>query len=164
VSLVLLIKLLHILSVIWFMSGMVGRAVAFWQAGNTADFQVAYALAKLSDLFEQKMVIPGSMAVLGFGVLVAWLQGWPAFGFLQGADSNWLLVSLVLFLGPTPLIPMVMIPLRKQRAKAAEDSLSQGRMTSDFVAALKHKGVITYRAFEMVIAVLVAILMVVKPF
>lgn len=160
----LLTKLLHILSAIWFISGILGRGIAFGQAAKTSNVHTAYTLVKLSDFFEQRMVIPGSTAVLVFGLLTAWLQGWPVFGFLQGADSNWLLVSLALYLSPTPLIPLYLIPRRKHRAQAAEEALAQGGITSEFAAALNDRGVFTYRAVELTVAVVVTILMVTKPF
>jgi len=163
-SLGLIVKSLHVLSAIWFISGMVGRGVAFWQAAKTTHAHTAYTLVKLSDFFEQRMVIPGSASVLLFGVIVTWLQGWPLLGFLQGAKSNWLLVSLVLYLSPTPLIPLYLIPRRKHRANVAEEALAQGSVTPELTAALNDKGVIACRTAELIIAVVVTILMITKPF
>lgn len=163
-SLGLIMKLLHVLTAMWFISGIVGRGVTFWQATKTTHVHTAVTLVKLSDFFEQRMVIPGSSAVLLFGVLTAWLQGWPLFGFLQGATANWLLVSLVLYLGPTPAIPLYLIPRRQQRAKAAEAALAQGKITPEFTAALNDKGVSLYRTLELIIVAIVTLLMVTKPF
>jgi len=160
----LIVKLLHVLTAIGLISGVVGRGVTFWHAGKTTNVSVAHTLIKLSDFFEQRMVIPASMAVLLFGVLISWLRGWPLFGIFQGSNSNWLLVSFVLYLAPTPAIPLYLIPRRKQRAQAADDALAQGTITPELTSALNDKGVITYRTVELVIVIAVTILMVTKPF
>lgn len=160
----LILKLLHILTAIWYMSGIIGRGIAFGQASKTSNIHIAYAMLKLSDFFEQRMVIPGSMAVLLFGILTALRQNWPLFGFLQGATTNWLLASLVLYLSPTPLIPLFLIPRRKQRVKVADEALSKGQITPELTAALKDIGVIYYRTAEFIIVIVVTTLMVTKPF
>jgi uncharacterized membrane protein len=163
-SLGLIVKALHVLSAIWFISGLIGRGVAFAQAARSTHIQTAYTLLKLSDFFEQRLVIPGSMAVLVFGLLVAWIQGWPLFGFLQGARANWLLVSLVLFLSPIPMIPLYLIPRRKLRARLAEEALARGELTPALTAAFQDRVVSRYRTVELVIAGLVTVLMITKPF
>ena len=157
-------KLIHVLSAMWFISGVVGRGVTFAQAARATQISTAHTLLKLSDFFERRMVLPGSMAVLGFGLLVAWLRGWPLWGFLQGANSNWLLTSLIFFLAPTPMIPLYLIPRRRQRAKLAEEALARGAVTAELTAALHDQGVMTYRMVELIVAVVVTILMVTKPF
>ena len=157
-------NLLHVLAAAWFVSGVIGRSVAFGQAAKSTHVDTTCALMKLSDFFERRMVIPGSAAVLLLGLLTAWLNGSPLFGFLQGSDANWLLVSLVLFLSPTPAIPLYLIPRRVLRAQVAEAALAQGRITPELMAALADKGVIAYRRLELVIAMVVTALMVTKPF
>ena len=164
-SLTTLMKLLHVLTAFWFVSGLVGRDFTYWQAAKAANPQAAYSLLKVSDFFERWAVIPVSVAVLLFGLLSAWLQKWPLFGFLQGAHSNWLLVSLILFIGTFAVIPPLrLIPRRKQRAQAVEDALAQGRITDELRAALNDKVVITFRIVELIIMVVIITLMVTKPF
>lgn len=124
----LLMKLLHVLAAFWMISGVVGRDLTFWWAGRATDVRAVHALLHASDFFERWAVIPISMAVLVLGVVTAWIQRWPMFGVLQGANSNWLLVSLVMFLGVTAAIPALrLIPRRQRRARAIEEAWPKGK-------------------------------------
>jgi uncharacterized membrane protein len=163
-SLGLILKLLHILAAIGLISGIVGRGVTFRQAARTADVHAIYSLLQASGFFEQRMVIPGSMLVLLLGLVISVYQKWPLFGFLQGSHTNWLLASIVLYLGLMPAIPLYLLPRRKQRARAAEEALAQGVVTQELATALTDRGVISLRTAELVVAVVVATLMITKPF
>ena len=92
-SLYAFMKLLHVLAAFWMVSGVVGRDLAFWWAGRATDVHAVHALLRASDFFERYAVIPVSMAVLLFGLIVIWMQKWPLLGFLQGSPTNWLFVS-----------------------------------------------------------------------
>ena len=130
-------------------------------AGNAAT---AIALLTLSDHFERLMVIPGSMAVLIFGLLAAWWGGWPILGFLAGDDSNWLLLSLVLYLSLVPFIPLYLAPRRKLRNQLLEQARADGRLSAELTAALNDRGVLAYRRAEYIVVLAVTALMVTKPF
>src|SRR5690242_5173469 len=94
-----LMKLLHVLAAFWFVGGLVGRDFSFWQAGRVLNVQSVQALLHISDFFERYAVIPVSMAVFLFGLIITLLQRWPLFGFLQRSSTNWLLISFILYLG-----------------------------------------------------------------
>jgi uncharacterized membrane protein len=159
-----IVRLLHILTSIWFISGLLGRWLAYAQAQRSADLYATSALLRLSDRFERLMVIPGSQAVLVLGLLTAWLQGQPLFGVLQGARSNWLLVSLVLLVGLTSIIMWLLVPRRRQRLAAVEDALARGTMTSELRAALGDQVVIGSRRVELLVVAVILVLMILKPF
>src|SRR5687768_4348204 len=106
----LILKLLHVLSAFWFISGLLGRQVCLAQAARTREFPAFLTLLTLSGRFEERMLIPGQMAVLVLGLLTAWLQGQPILGALQGASTNWLLASLGIFLTSIPLVVLVFLP------------------------------------------------------
>lgn len=164
-SLYLLMKLMHVLAAFWMISGVVGRGLTFWQAGKAKDVQSIHALLQISEFFERYAVIPVSIAVLVFGLIVTWMQKWPLFGFLQGSPINWLLVSFVLFVGVSAFIgPLGLIARRKERTRAIEEALSQKRITPRLTAALNDKVVTRFRAAEMVVLLLIIVLMVMKPF
>lgn len=164
-NLYLIIKLLHVLAAFWFISGVVGRDFAFWRAGKATDVQAAHALLQVSDFFERYAVIPVSVAVLVFGLIVTWMQKWPLFGFLQGSPSNWLLVSFLLFVGISAVIgPLRMVARRKERTRAMKEALAQGTMTLRLMTALNDKVVIRFRAVEFIVLIIILILMVTKPF
>ena len=164
-SLYLLMKLLHVLAAFWMMSGVVGRGLTFWQAGRVKEVQTVHALLQISEFFERYAVIPVSIAVLIFGLIVTWMQKWPLFGFLQGSPTNWLLVSFLLFVGISAFIaPLGLVARRKERERALKESLAQGEITLRLLAALHDKVVFRFRVVEFFILVVIIILMVTKPF
>jgi uncharacterized membrane protein len=164
-NLYLFMKLMHVLTSFWFISGVVGRDFAFWRARKAENVQAIHALLQISDFFERYAVIPVSMAVLAFGLIVTWMQKWPLFGFLQGSPTNWLLVSFLLFVGISALIgPLGLIARRKERTRAVEESLAQGTITIRLTAAMNDKVVNRFRAVEMAVLLVIIILMVTKPF
>ena len=164
-NLYLFMKLMHVLTSFWFISGVVGRDLAFWWAGKAKDVQAIHALLQISDFFERYAVIPVSIAVLAFGLIVTWMQKWPLFGFLQGSETNWLFVSFLLFIGVSAFIgPLGLVARRKERTHAVEEALAQGTVTLRLMASLQDKVVNRFRAVEMAILVMIIILMVTKPF
>jgi uncharacterized membrane protein len=164
-SLYLFMKLLHVLAAFWLISGVVGRDFAFWRAGRATSAQAVQALLQISDFFERYAVIPVSFAVLVFGLIVTWMQKWPLFGFLQGANSNWLLVSSFLSLGISAVIgPLRLVARRRERERALEEALTQGTITPRLLAALHDKVVHRFRTVELILLVVIIVLMVTKPF
>jgi uncharacterized membrane protein len=164
-NLYMFMKLLHVLASFWLISGVVGRGLAFWQAGRAKDIHAVHALLQISEFFERYAVIPVSVAVLIFGLIVTWMQKWPLFGFLQGSPSNWLLVSFILFIGISAFIgPLGLGARRKERMRAVKEALAQDTITLRLMAALNDKVVIRYRLAEFIILVIVISLMVTKPF
>jgi uncharacterized membrane protein len=160
----LIMRFLHILSAFWMIAGLLGRWVAYAQARRANDIQPASALLRLSERFEQLMVIPGSQAVLVLGLLAAWLGGYPLLGALQGARTNWLLISLVLSLCMIPIIAVFLAPRRKLRRLALEDAVARGTLTIQLRAALDDRIVLGSRTAEMIITGAILVLMVLKPF
>ena len=161
----LIMKLFHVLAAFWMISGVVGRGLAFWQAGRATNVQAVHALLEVSEFFERYAVIPVSIAVLIFGLILTWMQKWPIFGFLQGASSNWLLVSTILFFGIIGFVaPLGLVSRRKQRTRAMEEALAQGAITPDLTTALKDSVVIRFRTVEFITLIIIIILMVTKPF
>jgi uncharacterized membrane protein len=162
--LILLIKFLHIAAAIWFISGLLGRTITQWQASRSTDIKTVATLMHLSSYFENWMVRPGSIVVLGFGLLTAWAGRWSVLGALEGIPSNWLLVSTVLYLSAVPIIPLVFIPRGKVFASALEQSLSLGTVTADLRAAFADRVVRAAHGYELAVILVVTLLMVLKPF
>ena len=80
----MLSKFLHVLSVLAFVTGLVGREIVNRQAARAQDIATTEALLGVSGRFE-RMVVGGSIAVLVFGLTTAWLQSLPILGSLQAA-------------------------------------------------------------------------------
>jgi uncharacterized membrane protein len=122
-------------------------------------------LLQISDFFERYAIIPVSMVVFLFGLIITLLQRWPLFGFLQGSSINWLLVSFILYLGISLAIgPLKLVPRRKQRTRALDEALTEGIITPGLNAALHDEVVVRFRMVEFVVLVVIIILMVTKPF
>lgn len=164
-NLYVFMKLMHVLAAFWMISGVVGRDLTFWQAAKVKDVQAVRALLQISEFFERYAVIPISVAVLVFGLIVTWMQKWPLFGSLQGSPTNWLLVSFILFVGISAIIgPLGLAARRRERTSALEEALAQEKMTTRLAAALNDRVVTRFRAVEMTILLVIIILMVTKPF
>lgn len=159
-----LMKLLHVLTAFWFVSGLFGRTITMWLAARTPDIRMVKALVRLAGYFERLMVIPGSLAVLGFGLGAAWLRHWPVFGSLQGSPINWLFISTLLYLSMIPIVALVFIPRGKVFAQSLERAVAHGTVTADLQAAFHDRAVKIAHTYEFVMTVVVIVLMVTKPF
>ena len=155
---------LHITSAIVMIAGLIGRELNRRQARNSDDIVTFVALMKASGRFESLLVIPGSNALLVFGIIVSLLGGWPLFGFLQGSASNWLLVSVILTLATIPLIVFVFLPRGRVYEKALEAAVARGQVTGDLKAAMDDKTVRNGHVIEALLVGVVLFLMVAKPF
>ncbi len=82
------VRLFHILSAFALIAGLIGRQITRAQAAKATDIHIFNSLIQLSGRFESLLVIPASMLILLFGLLVALMRGWPLLGFLQGASTN----------------------------------------------------------------------------
>jgi uncharacterized membrane protein len=155
----LFMKFLHIITAFWFISGLVGRTLTMWRASKSTDVQMIRALVGLSGYFEMWMVRPGSMAVLGFGLVTAWLQRWPL-----GSPANWLWLSTVLYLSLIPVIIFVFLPRGKIFGRALDAAVAAGSVTADLTAAFHDGAVRLAHRYELAVTVVIILLMVLKPF
>ncbi len=160
-SLYLILKLLHIVSVIGMIAGLIGRNIVKARTAKVSDIQIMQAFVELGGRFERYLLIPGSLFVLLTGLLLAWAGRW---SFQDGGYPNWLLVSLLLFLSTIPLIPCIFVPRGKHFDLAYQDALMQKCITPLVQAALSDKVVFAAYVYELVAFSLVIILMVTKPF
>jgi hypothetical protein len=117
---ILVVKLLHILSAIALVGGMVARDLAFASARRAPEVQVTVALLKLSEGFERRLVRPGSELILLFGLLLAWLERQPLPSVLAGIRPAWAFVSLIIYLlTVNPARPELDIALQRRRGITA---------------------------------------------
>jgi len=158
------ILLLHIGSAILMLAGGIGRELTRAQAAKSTDIRVVQTLVQLAGRFDRWLAIPGSQLVFVFGLLLAWLRGWPILGFLQGAASNWLLVSLLLYLAIFPLVIFIFVPRGKLFEKTLQEAVSEGRVTSQLSAAFDDRTVRRAHIVENILVLSILYLMVMKPF
>ena len=160
----LIIKYLHITAVAITIGGMFARQLIRGIALKSDDIKTVASLTHAAVRMDRAMVIPGSNLMILFGIILAVMQKWPIFGFLQGADRNWLLVSNLLLLVMIVLIPVVFIPHNKKVESLLQAALAEGRVTPELSAALNDRRNILAHLAEEAIVLVVAALMVLKPF
>jgi len=160
----LFFKLLHILTAFWFVTGILGRQLTRAQARKSDDLAGFITLTTLAGRFESLMVIPGNLAVMVVGVIVALMGNWPIFGFLQGAKANWLLVSNLILLAGVFVVPLVYLPRGKVFDKVLEEAKVQGRITPELTKVLDDPVVKRAHWGEYIGVMVIIVLMVLKPF
>jgi hypothetical protein len=159
----LFLKYIHELAAFWFIAGIIGRQLVRHLARRSDHVERFALLSQVAGRFESLMVIPGNLLVILFGVLPAWRGGWPIFGFLQGADANWLLLSNVILLAGFFLVPLVYLPRGKRFGQALQEALAAGKMTPQLTAVLDDPVVKWAHRGEYAGLLLIIALMVFKP-
>jgi hypothetical protein len=147
-----------------FVGGLFARQVVRAFARKATDVQVFAELSLGAGRIERLMIIPGNMAVVVFGVVVAVMLDAPIFGFLEGAAANWLLVSNLLLATGFIVVPFIFVPRGKIFDGVLKEALSEGRITTDLLAALDDRVVKMAHIYEEVMVLVVVGLMVFKPF
>ena len=162
-TLIALLKFAHVVSAIASIAGLLGREFTRVQARNASDIHTVAALMQVSGRFEQ-LAVPGSMVLFVVGLLLAWLQGRLVLGFLQGAQSNWLLVSLLLYLAVYPLVFFVFVPRGKVFEQALAAAVAQGQVTTALTVAFNDPVVLAAHVTEGGLVAAILYLMIAKPF
>jgi len=163
-NLYLILKFLHIVAVTLTMGGMFARQLVRAQAQKSQDVNVVTSLTRVAVHMDRALVIPWSNIMVIMGIILAVMQKWPIFGFLQGASQNWLLASNLLLLIMIILIPSVFIPHNKKVESLLQRALTEGQITAELSAALNDQRNKTAHYAEELIVLVVAALMVLKPF
>lgn len=155
---------LHIMSAIMLVGGIFARQVVHAYAKKSSDVKVISELYKAAGRIEAVMIRPFTGLVVLFGIIYALSIKAPVFGFLQGADKNWLLVTnLMVLLIPFPII-FFFIPRGKVFEPIMQDALAKGWVTPELRQQLHDPAVGRMHLLEMLRVVFVVILMVFKPF
>ena len=102
--------------------------------------------------------------IRGGSFLLAVMQKWPVFGFLQGASQSWLLVPNTLLVIMLILIGAVFVPYNMKVEVLLESALVQGSITQELTAALDDRRNKISHILEEILVLVVAALMVLKPF
>ena len=160
----LIVKFLHILAVTLTIGGMFARQLVRSIAMKSDDVDKIKSLTEVAIRIDRVMVIPWSNLIFLAGVILAIMQKWPIFGFLQGASQNWLLVSNILLIVMILLIPAVFIPHNKRVEVLLQSSLAEARVTPELSAALHDKTNNVAHHVEEILVLVITMLMVLKPF
>jgi uncharacterized membrane protein len=157
-------KFLHVLAVIASVGGLFARQLVREYAKGLQDVHTFANFSQAALKIERTLVIPGMSAILVLGVIVGLIGRSPILGFLQGASQNWLLVSNILIIGILVLIPTVLVPRSKQFEPLLQAALAKGEMTPELREAANDGVVALAHLYEEVAVVVIAALMVIKPF
>jgi uncharacterized membrane protein len=157
-------KFLHIVAVIVMIGGIFARQLVRAIIKKSDDPKAIASLTQVVGRLDRAMVIPGSNLVIVLGVIVALMLKWPIFGFLQGASQNWLLLSNILLVVAMLMIPTVFLPHNRKVESLLQVALTEGRVTPELHAILNDPTNRLAHALEEIIVVIIAALMVLKPF
>lgn len=135
----LLVKILHIAAVAITIGGMFARQLVRAHAKGSQDVKLVASLTQVAIRMDRLMVIPWSNVMILMGIILALMEDWPIFGFLQGASQNWLLVSNILLLIMMGLIAAVFVPHNKRVESLLKSALAEGHITQELSAALDDK-------------------------
>ena len=159
----LVVKFLHILAVALTVGGMFARQIVRGFAKKSDELEIVAPLTRVAVRLDRVLVIPWSNIMILMGIVLAIMQKWPIFGFLQGATKNWLLVSNILLAIMIVLIPTIFVPHNKKVEALLQSALSNGGVTTELTSALNDKNNQVAHYVEEVIVLAVAALMVLKP-
>ncbi|SRR5258706_9240866 len=160
----LIIKFFHIIAVTLTIGGMFARQLVRGSAKKSTDINVVASLTRVAVRMDRALVIPWSNIMIIMGIILAVMQKWPIFGFLQGASQNWLLVSNILLLIMIVLIPSVFVPYNKKVESLLQVALANKQVTPELKTTLDDKLNKQAHYMEEGIVLIVAALMVLKPF
>jgi uncharacterized membrane protein len=154
------IVVLHVFAAFALVAGTIGRNLSLARARTGNDLRRVGAFAELADVFDRRMVIPGSLAVLVLGLWAAIAGGYS----FTASGNRWLLVALILYLGVFAIVPTVYIPRGRMFEAALGEAKAQGGMTPELTSALRDPVVAAARTAEMIAVAVIVTLMVAKPF
>jgi hypothetical protein len=120
------LKLLHVLTALWQVSRQGGRGLTLAQAGQITDIPRMRSSLTLKRVDRAPHGDPSLHCRSPFGLLTAWVQGAPLLGFLQGARSNWLRVSLLRYLSAILRVPFIFVRRGKAFAAVLEEAGALG--------------------------------------
>lgn len=154
-----LLKLSHVALAMILVAGIIGRWLTLRRARQSQDIETTVRFTEAAHPFE-RMVVASSMLILPAGLLTAYAQGYAWLGLTTG----WMLVSTLIYVAATLLVPTVFLPRGRAFEAALTEARSAGSVTPALRAAFDDSQVRMARSFEIAgIAVIVA-LMVLKPF
>ena len=154
----------HVLTVLWLVAGIVARDVCWWHAARAKDLATLRPIASIASFFDRRAVQPGSFVVLLTGLAAAGMRGYKIFAFARGEGPAWPITAVLIYLSIIPLIVFVFLPKGRFYRAALADAESRGELTARLRASIEDPAVVAARGYEFVMIVVLVYLMVAKPF
>ena len=161
-SLYTLLQLLHVLSAMWLVGGLLGRAVALSSARRAPEMRIIKAIADVSGRLENLMIAPGIFAVLVTGIATAVAGGISLLGPIDGGPW-WVVVPLLILVFAVVTTPLTLSHDRRW-GQALEDAAQRGVVTDTLRVYLDGRAMFRHYAPDIAAVVLIVALMVLKPF
>ncbi len=158
-----IVVLVHALLGILFIAALIGRWIVLGLAQRATDLPSMKTLAAAAGPFERLVIVVPSLVLL-FGVVAAFMEGRSVLGPLTGGSVDWLFVSLLLFLSPLPLVPLVFLPRGRDYEAAMATAELSGHVTPELQAAWRDPMVRAAHVYELGSVTVVLILMLTQPF
>jgi hypothetical protein len=162
VTLYTFLKLLHVLSSMWLVTGLLGRAVALSSARRAPEVRVLKAIADVSGRLEDLMIAPGIFAVLLTGIATAVVGGISLLGPIDGGPL-WVFVPVVIMLIAVATTPITLAHDRRWGG-ALEDAAQRGVVTERLRPFLDARAMLRRYAPDISAVAIIVVLMVLKPF
>jgi uncharacterized membrane protein len=156
------LKLTHVLSAMWLVTGLLGRAVALSSARRASEMRILKAIADVSGRLENLMIAPGIFATLATGIATAIVGGISLFGPFDGGPL-WVFIPVVLMLLAVATTPMTLAHDRLW-GQALEDAAQRGVVTDGLRAFLDAQAMLRRYAPDITAVAFIVVLMVLKPF
>lgn len=160
----LTVKFLHITTAMLTIGGIFARQLVRGLAKKSVDVNEVASLTQAALRMDRTLIIPSSNVMVLMGIILAVMQKWPMFGFLQGASQNWLLVSNVLFVIVMGIIFIIVVPHNKRVDAKLQAALTKGNVTPELMAELEERRNKFAHLVEESLLLVVVALMVFKPF
>ena len=156
------LKLLHVLSAIWLLSGMLARPIVLAAARVAPDIKLIKAIADVSGRLEDRMIAPGFPAVIVTGIATALAGSYSLFGPFTGGPW-WVFLSLLLMALVIVIFPST---LRHDHrfGQDLEESARAGAVTERLRHFLTRDAMVRRYAPDLVLVLAIVVLMVTKPF
>ena len=154
----------HVWSVFWLVSGIVGRDVCHANARRAQDLAALRTMVGLGSVFDTRFVRPATFVVLVTGLLAGWLRGWPFLAFLHGSGPYWFPLAILIYLSIIPVIVFVFLPRGRTYRVALEEASAKGEITPRLRATMHDRVVEAARTYELLMVAVLAWLMIAKPF
>lgn len=155
-------RLVHVLSAMWLVSGLLGRAVALAAARRATDVRILKAVADVSGSLENLMIAPGIVVVLATGITTAVVGDISLFGPFTGGPM-WVFVPLVVMVLAVILTPVTLARDRRW-GEALEEAASKGLVTDRLRTFLDRREMLRRYAPDIALVAFIVVLMVLKPF
>jgi hypothetical protein len=155
---------IHVTFAIVFVGGVMARQVVRLQLHTAHDIVSLVAASDAAGRIESLMVIPGNIAVIIVGFLLASETDAPILGFISGDSENWLLVSNTLLVIGLIMVPLFFFPRGRKFALILDEAVKANDITPALRTAINSPGVMAAHYGELVGLIVIVALMVTRPF